>query len=115
MEQPDYVNGVCCFETSLEAEELLSRLRNIEDQQGRRREIHWGPRTLDIDILLYGLTSFKSETLDIPHPGMEEREFVLVPLLELEPELTNLNGQPYADLLSELYAKTPSQLRPLTS
>jgi 2-amino-4-hydroxy-6-hydroxymethyldihydropteridine diphosphokinase len=115
MNQPDYVNGVCGFETALGAEELLSRLRSIEDEQGRRREVHWGPRTLDLDILLYGRALVSSETLDIPHPGMEEREFVLVPLLQLEPDLTNLNGQAYADILADLYTKNPSQMRALTS
>jgi 2-amino-4-hydroxy-6-hydroxymethyldihydropteridine diphosphokinase len=111
MDQPDYVNCVCSFSTALPPLELLTQLRHIEDAHGRTREIHWGARTLDIDILLYGQVTSSDAQLTLPHPGIEQREFVLVPLLELNPELCNLNGQSYSDILKNYYSQNPSQLK----
>jgi len=81
--QPDYLNGVIEIETSLSPEQLLQALQKIETDQGRTRDVRWGARTLDIDILLYGQEQLHSDTLVIPHPGVSEREFVLYPLHEI--------------------------------
>ena len=85
--QPDYYNVVCSLDTLLSPEELLSSCLDFEVAQGRTRDIHWGPRTIDIDILLYDSSIIDSPQLTIPHPGMGERDFVLLPLLELSPDL----------------------------
>jgi 2-amino-4-hydroxy-6-hydroxymethyldihydropteridine diphosphokinase len=85
--QPDYINGVIEIKTGLEPHELLQALQQIERAQGRTREIRWGARTLDIDILLYGRQRIHSDDLDIPHPRMMERNFVLVPLADLDPSI----------------------------
>ncbi len=86
--QADYINAVVCLQTRLSAPALLSALQAIELAQGRRRDgRRWGPRTLDLDILLYGSERYQSEMLTIPHAGLPERDFVLYPLFELESEL----------------------------
>ena len=87
-DQPDYLNAVAEIRTVLAAEALLDRLQAIESQQGRRRGVRWGPRTLDLDLLLYGDQRIDTERLQVPHPGMAERAFVLVPLADLAPDRT---------------------------
>ncbi|MEW5756525.1 MAG: 2-amino-4-hydroxy-6-hydroxymethyldihydropteridine diphosphokinase [Pseudomonadota bacterium] len=85
-DQPDYVNAVVEIETELEALDLLSRLQQIEQNQGRTRTgLRWGPRTLDLDLLLYGDQIIDLPTLQVPHPGVAERNFVLYPLHEIAP------------------------------
>jgi len=86
-EQPDYLNGVIELETTLEPGVLLHHLQEIETQQGRERHIRWGARTLDLDILLYGEQCIDTPELQIPHPRMSERNFVLTPLATLNPQL----------------------------
>ncbi|HEX7047099.1 MAG TPA: 2-amino-4-hydroxy-6-hydroxymethyldihydropteridine diphosphokinase [Gammaproteobacteria bacterium] len=86
-DQPDFLNAVAELETGLAPEDLLDRLQAIEQAQGRVRERRWGPRTLDIDILLYGDEKISTSRLIVPHPGLPERAFVLYPLAELAPEL----------------------------
>ncbi|GAA5345764.1 2-amino-4-hydroxy-6-hydroxymethyldihydropteridine diphosphokinase [Planifilum fimeticola] len=83
VEQPDFLNLVVAADTTLSPEELLSVAQEIERRLHRVRTIRWGPRTLDIDILLYGDRIFQQEGLTVPHPRMEERAFVLIPLLEV--------------------------------
>ena len=86
--QPDYVNAVAALDTSLPAHELLRHLQAIEFRQGRvRTGERWGPRTVDLDLLLYGSEQFHDDILTIPHPGLCERNFVLYPLYEIAPEL----------------------------
>ncbi|MBV0934211.1 2-amino-4-hydroxy-6-hydroxymethyldihydropteridine diphosphokinase [Marinobacterium weihaiense] len=85
--QPDYVNAVAALETELAPETLLDALQAIEQAHQRVRKIHWGPRTLDLDILLYGDHIIDSERLIIPHAWMLERNFVLWPLAEIAPDL----------------------------
>jgi 2-amino-4-hydroxy-6-hydroxymethyldihydropteridine diphosphokinase len=114
MDQPDYINCVCCFESNCSALDLLGELKKIEDEHGRSRSVHWGARTLDIDILLYGQSKSNEKELILPHPGIEFREFVLVPLLELSPELNTLNGRSYQSILDEYYLQFPSQLKVLS-
>ena len=86
-EQPLFLNMVIEIETNFSPFELLNFLQEIESEFGRRREIKWGPRTLDLDILLYNQENMKSERLIIPHPRMQERGFVLIPLHEINPAL----------------------------
>ena len=87
-DQADYVNAVAELETALEACDLLDRLQDIEHQHGRVRAERWGPRTLDLDLLLYGEQSIVTPRLVVPHPEIPNRNFVLVPLWELAPRLT---------------------------
>ena len=83
-DQPDYVNAVAGVDTRLPAPDLLQALAQIEDRQGRSRGTEkWGPRTLDLDLLLYGEQCITTPVLTVPHPGMHERDFVLVPLAEI--------------------------------
>lgn len=87
-EQPDYVNAVACLETKLSAHELLDALQAIENRAGRDRSgPRWGSRTLDLDLLLHGDLQCDDERLTLPHPGIAERPFVLVPLAEIDPDL----------------------------
>ncbi len=85
VDQPDFLNGVIEIETPLEPDELLAIIHDIELEAGRERIIHWGPRTLDIDILLFDNEVINTESLTIPHPEMHKREFVLKPLAEIAP------------------------------
>ena len=86
-EQPDYFNAVALLETTLSPMELLHHLQAIEDHHGRVRDLHWGPRTIDLDILLYGQQQINDDDLQVPHPGLCQREFVLYPLQRLNPEM----------------------------
>jgi 2-amino-4-hydroxy-6-hydroxymethyldihydropteridine diphosphokinase len=81
--QPDYLNAVALLDTRLSPLSLLTMLQEIETQQGRTRDIRWGARTIDLDILLYGDAIISSPELTIPHPRMEQRHFVLYPLHEI--------------------------------
>lgn len=86
--QPDYLNAVAAVDTRLSAEELLCELHLIEEHHGRERgEERWGPRTLDLDLLLYGDVQVEGDRLTVPHPGLPERNFVLYPLHEIAPQL----------------------------
>ncbi len=84
---PDYINAVVHLQTRLNAIELLRAFRNVENLAGRERPYRNAPRTLDIDLLLYGDGNIQSPALQVPHPRMRERAFVLVPLSELAPGL----------------------------
>ncbi|WP_375751269.1 2-amino-4-hydroxy-6-hydroxymethyldihydropteridine diphosphokinase [Vibrio sp. HN007] len=98
--QPDYINAVAIIETELTPLELLDCTQAIELEHGRvRKEERWGPRTLDLDILLFGNEVIDSERLTVPHYGMKEREFVLYPLAEIEPNLQLPDGTNLSELL----------------
>ncbi len=84
-DQPDYLNAVACISTALEPLALLDALQALESAHQRSRQRHWGPRTLDLDILLYGERIIDEERLQVPHPHMHKRIFVLQPLLEISP------------------------------
>lgn len=84
-DQPDFLNGVAELETALAPRELLGELLAIEGSLGRTREVRWGPRTVDLDIVLWGQRVVDSADLEVPHPRMHERAFVLVPLAEIAP------------------------------
>lgn len=86
VEQPNFLNAVIRVETSLSPRLLLAELQRIETEVFRRkRDVHWGPRSMDLDILLYGDLILEEEGLVIPHPRLHERRFVLVPLVEIAP------------------------------
>lgn len=87
IEQPDYLNAVVSFPVRLAPLELLERLQAIEAGHGRTREVRWGARTLDLDLLLYGDKVIRTERLQVPHPLIAERLFVLKPLMDLNPSL----------------------------
>jgi 2-amino-4-hydroxy-6-hydroxymethyldihydropteridine diphosphokinase len=102
-EQPRFLNLACSLETDLSPRELLDRLLAVERALGRRRDgPRFGPRTIDLDLLLYGDVSLHEPGLTVPHPRLAERRFALEPLAELDPDLALPDGRPVADLLSEL-------------
>jgi 2-amino-4-hydroxy-6-hydroxymethyldihydropteridine diphosphokinase len=98
--QPDYINAVALIETQLEPLALLDCLQFIEQQHERERAVRWGARTLDLDILMYGNLTMDTPRLTIPHPRIAERAFVLVPLLDLNPNLSLPDDQSIAKLLA---------------
>ncbi|MEZ9328178.1 2-amino-4-hydroxy-6-hydroxymethyldihydropteridine diphosphokinase [Vibrio breoganii] len=101
--QPDYINAVVKIETELQPLELLDNTQKIENEQGRvRKEERWGPRTLDLDIILYGDETIDQPRLVVPHYGMREREFVLYPLLEIEPNLILPDGSALSQLIESV-------------
>ena len=85
--QGKFLNIVAKLETDYEAERLLRKCLQIELQLGRERKIRWGPRTIDLDILLYNQENIETDDLSVPHPRMHERAFVIIPLLEIEPNI----------------------------
>ena len=92
VEQPDFVNAAAALMTQLPAAELLRELQRIEDERGRERgDVRWGPRVLDLDLLVYSDQKIDEQDLIIPHPGIGERNFVLLPLGEVAPGL-NIPG-----------------------
>ncbi|MGI6070793.1 MAG: 2-amino-4-hydroxy-6-hydroxymethyldihydropteridine diphosphokinase [Blautia sp.] len=106
VEQDDFLNGVLKLRTYLEPMELLEKLHEIEQKAGRERLVHWGPRTLDLDILLYDHAVIDTETLTIPHAGMHLRDFVLKPLAEIAPyERHPILHKRVIDMLEELENK----------
>ena len=84
-EQPKYLNAVLIAETQLDPHELLISMLEIENKLGRKREIHWGPRTIDLDLIVVGDEVVVSDVLVLPHPRAHERKFVLEPWLEIDP------------------------------
>ncbi len=106
-DQPNYVNAVVMIETPLGSVNLLRRLQDIERDHDRvRTGVRWGPRTLDLDILLFGEESIYTDTLRIPHRGLTERPFVVVPLAEIMPDLILPNGVCVSDLAAQMQDQT---------
>ncbi len=103
-EQPDYINAVALLDTQLAPLALLDALQAIEQAHQRLRIQHWGPRTLDLDLLLYGDQIIDEERLTVPHPYLTQRSFVLYPLADITPNLHLPDGTPLADLLSRCLA-----------
>lgn len=88
-DQPQFLNGVCEVRTSLEPLELLHTLLDMEQEMGRVRLRHWGERNIDLDLLLYEDVVMDTPQLKLPHPDMQNRDFVLLPLAEIAPELVH--------------------------
>ncbi len=102
VEQEDFINQVLEAESEINAFQLLERLQEIEIKLGRLRNGMWGPRTIDLDILLFGEERIREKNLIIPHPHMLERLFVLVPLAEISPELIFPNGTGIREVLARI-------------
>ena len=103
-DQPDFANAVAELDTGLLPHELLQGLQALEAEHGRTRERRWGPRTLDLDLLLYDDLTMTTDELTLPHPRLHERAFVLVPLAELEPGLAVPGHGRVRELLSRVDA-----------
>ncbi len=102
IEQPAFLNGAVALETELSPRQLLAALLAIERELGRERRERWGPRTIDLDLLLYGGETVDEPGLTVPHPRLHERRFALEPLAELDSELLIPGRGRVADLLAEL-------------
>ncbi|HDL4245767.1 TPA: 2-amino-4-hydroxy-6-hydroxymethyldihydropteridine diphosphokinase [Mannheimia haemolytica] len=100
-DQPDYVNAVAKFSTDLSPTALLDKLQSIENEQGRVRVRRWGERTLDLDIILYGNQQIQTKRLNVPHIEMKNREFVIVPMFDLTPDLVLPTGEKLADIYAQ--------------
>ena len=109
-DQPDYLNAAVVLETALTAETLLDNTQRIELQQGRvRKAERWGPRTLDLDIMLFGHDVISTERLTVPHYDMKNRWFMLWPLFEVAPDLTFPDGISLKTILDNLNAEKPAR------
>ncbi len=97
--QDDYLNICIVVDTTLKPKALLDRCLDVERQLGRVRDVRWGPRTIDIDVLIYGLERVDEPDLEIPHPRMGERAFVLIPLAETWPDAPLGDGRTAAEAL----------------
>lgn len=102
-DQPDYLNAAVALETELSPEALLDHTQRIELEQGRERKAErWGPRTLDLDLMLFGELTLSTPRLTVPHYDMKNRAFMLVPLLEIAPDCVFPEGLRVADVLATL-------------
>jgi 2-amino-4-hydroxy-6-hydroxymethyldihydropteridine diphosphokinase len=101
-EQPDYLNAICIAESELPASELLALLHGIEKALGRERTVHWGPRTIDLDLIQYGSILSYADELQLPHPRAHKRRFVLEPWREVEPDAILLTHGKISELLAQL-------------
>lgn len=108
--QPDYINAVAELDTELDAECLLDHLQALEQAHQRVRLEHWGPRTLDLDLLLYGQETIATARLSVPHPWMTQRSFVLYPLAEIAPDLQLPDGSLLSFHLADCPMGSPDRL-----
>jgi len=109
--QPDYINAVAALDSELEPLALLDELQRIEQLHGRvRGPVRWGPRTLDLDLLLYGNETIHTPRLVVPHVGLHDRPFVIFPLLAIAPELVLPDGSVLAELADALAEQEPQPL-----
>ncbi len=115
-DQAHFLNAACSVHTSLPPQTLLELLQQIENDHQRQRHIHWGPRTLDLDLLLYGEQKWDTHSLTLPHPHICQRDFVLVPLCQIAPQLLHpQSGRPFTSYLRELDASPLHPVAELTS
>lgn len=101
-DQPDFVNAVAVIETTLSPQALLARLQALEIRQGKNKLRHWGERVIDLDILLYGQQVIHTDDLQVPHPQMAHRDFVLLPLQEILPDCEIPGVGAVGDLVNQL-------------
>ena len=101
-DQPAFLNGAVAIETALSARELLDRLLEVERKLGRERRDRWGPRTIDLDLLVYGDETIDEPGLTVPHPRLHERRFALEPLADLDPALEVPGRGRVSDLVARL-------------
>jgi len=106
----DYINAVVCLDTSLPAHDLLAALQDIEQAHGRERPYYNAPRTLDLDLLLYGDAVIDTPDLTVPHPRMHARAFVLLPLLEIAPDIVIPGHGPAGLLASQVADQTVTKI-----
>ena len=105
-EQGKFLNMVICLQTELSPQDLLACCMYVEKKLGRKREIRWGPRTIDLDILLYNQENIVTENLIIPHPRIMERAFVAIPLVELDKDITLPNmDKPVREVMDDIRDK----------
>ncbi|KAA0010903.1 2-amino-4-hydroxy-6-hydroxymethyldihydropteridine diphosphokinase [Billgrantia pellis] len=114
-DQPDFINAVAHLRTWLSPLALLDQLQALEQRHRRIRQRHWGPRTLDLDLLLYGDETVERPRLRVPHPEMAKRAFVLLPLAELAPRWRLPDGRSVADLAAGMAATGMIEVLPDTS
>lgn len=108
-----FLNQVLKIETSLAPDKLLKEVQTIERKIGRIKREHWGPREIDIDILLYGDQIIDTPDLQIPHRHLEDRQFILVPLVEVAPDLKDpMTGRKFTTILKEVKSKDSHQVTP---
>ncbi|MEK8132987.1 2-amino-4-hydroxy-6-hydroxymethyldihydropteridine diphosphokinase [Paenibacillus filicis] len=105
VDQDAFLNMVVAVTTSLSSSELLERMQRVEQRLGRKREIHWGPRTIDLDLLLFGDVHQDAPDLILPHPRMMERAFVLVPLIDAMEKLEAARARTYREQLERVEGK----------
>ena len=110
--QPDYLNAAAEVSTSLSAREVLETLKTVEEELGRTPTDRWGPREIDLDLLLFGDEMLDEPGLTVPHPELTRRSFVLVPLLEIDPDLELPSGEPLS-AFCERNPRNPRALRRL--
>jgi len=101
-EQPNFLNAICIAESELPAADLLALLHGIEKALGRERVVHWGPRTIDLDLIQYGAILSYADELQLPHPRAHERRFVLEPWYEIDPDAILITHGKISDLLAQL-------------
>ena len=99
VDQESFYNAVVLVDTDLDPVELMGRLLDIEREMGRVRGRRWGPRLIDLDLILYGDRSIRTPSVEVPHPRYRQRRFVLEPLVEVWPDARDPDGTPVADLL----------------
>jgi len=111
-DQPDFLNAVAEVHTDLPPRALLDFCLRVESQMGRVRHRRWGPRNIDLDLLLYGDLQIQEPDLQVPHPGLRKRPFVYVPLAEIAPELLLPDGEPVRGLLSSEMVRDVTRVQP---
>lgn len=111
-DQPPFLNAAVSVQTALRPLELLARCQGVENELGRRRERHWGPRRIDLDLLLYGSLSLRHPSLTLPHPQIARRDFVLAPLADLGvPPVAAVDPRSWSGLLADLPADQRTIIR----
>lgn len=116
-DQPDYINGVVCLRTEMTPEQLLDSLQALEERHERLREERWGPRTLDLDLLLYGNRVIDNPRLQVPHPWLTRRNFVVIPLADIAPDLRLPDGTALDSVLQHISREgiNPARVKPASS